>query len=133
MIGLLPTEGHGKLSRIKAAKIIDNYGIALTTPPTIIRALNVAAQLKDLREKNAGVPVKVLRKGRLIRVPTGRYIGVWKVFSAKANMKLDLDATDKVGRDSAGDDQFCNVLLSTAVRDGLEILPRTLMGIASPS
>jgi len=122
LLGLFPGGGIGKLQRNKSALIIpDNYGVALDPEPTIIPFHKVPVRLRELRDKNGGKWPRVLRNGMLIRVPQGRYVGMWRVFSTKASLTLDLGAADKVTLSSKGDGQKREVQIRTLIRDGLEI------------
>ncbi|MCX8157926.1 MAG: hypothetical protein N3J91_16050 [Verrucomicrobiae bacterium] len=130
LIGLNPEPGtDGKLKKLKAVKIIgDNFGIALDPQPTIIRFHKVWHQLQALRRQNQNRPVRVLRNGQLIRIPTGRYQGVWKIMSVKANMKVDMVVPDRVKMESKGYGIKGNVLLTSLIKDNCEILSTTYVG-----
>jgi CRISPR-associated endonuclease Csn1 len=80
LVGLKP----GKLSSLKGALVIgENYGVALEPEPTMIAFHQVKKQLDELRMKNGGKPVTVLRNGMLILVPQGDFAGVWRIRSCK--------------------------------------------------
>src|SRR5207237_10616549 len=84
LLGLAP-EGDvaaAKLKQIKAVKVLgDNFGLALDPEPTLIRSHKVWHQIDALRKANSGKPVRMLRKGTLIRVSErgkqSDYRGVW--------------------------------------------------------
>jgi hypothetical protein len=134
LLGLSPsgTNGRpGKLAKLKAALVIpSNFGLALDPEAEIIPFHKVWNRLRELREKNGGKPVRVLRNGMIIHVPQGRYAGIWKVFSVKNNatgIALALGEPDAMK--CRNDRQ--NVLLSTLLRDGLTILRPGLCGVAA--
>ncbi|WCJ57866.1 HNH endonuclease domain-containing protein [Fontisphaera persica] len=133
LIGLNPEPGSpGKLKKLKAVKIIgDNFGIALDPQPTIIRFHKVWHQLQALRRQNQNRPVRVLRNGQLIRVPDGRYEGVWRIASVKAAMTLDIIAPDRVKVESKGVGIKRDVKLATLVKNAMEILDSSYVGIAA--
>jgi CRISPR-associated endonuclease Csn1 len=130
LVGLAP----GKLQKLKAALIVgDNYGLALDPEPQIIPFHKVWVRLRELREKNGGRPVRVLRNGMLIRVPAGRYSGVWKVFSVKNNtsgIAVDIGRPDIVRPMNKTEGSRINVLLASLLRDGMKIEFASLCGIA---
>jgi hypothetical protein len=110
----------------------DNYGLALDPEPEIIPFHKVWVRLRELREKNGGRPVRVLRNGMLIRMPTGKFAGIWRIFSVKNNtsgMALDLGRPDVVRLQNKVEGHKINVLLSSLLRDGLELLPVALEGV----
>lgn len=123
---------EGKLSHIKGALVIEaNYGVALDPEPQIIPWHKVWHRLRNLQRENENERPRILRNGMSITVPRGRYAGTWRVFSTKASLTLDLGATDKVALASTGPDQKREVQLRTLLRDGLEVLPRPLTGVAA--
>ncbi|MCP5537581.1 MAG: hypothetical protein H7A51_15280 [Akkermansiaceae bacterium] len=86
----------GKLSNNKAALLIsENYGLALDPQPVIIPFHNVSQRLKQLKEANNGSSPRVIRNGMLINITNwnGKN-GLWRVFSCKASLKLDLGRVD---------------------------------------
>lgn len=120
---------EGKLSKLKGALVIEeNYGIALDPEPLIIPWHKVWKRIASIRSASSGTAVRILRNGMLIRIPSGRYKGVWKVFSTKAALTLDLGAADKVALESKGEDQKREVQLRTLMRDGLEVVKVPLSG-----
>ncbi len=126
LLGLQPQGGGGKLKANQSVLVIpENYGLALEPELRIIPFHKVAIRLRELRKANGGKPVRVLRRGMLIRVATGRYEGVWKVFSVKNNaagIALDLGAPDAVRT------QKTNVLVQTLLKNGLELRKGSLTG-----
>jgi len=129
LIGLRP----GKLQRLKAALIVaDNFGLALDPEPQIIPFHQVWVRLRELREKNNGKAVRVLRGGALIRVPRGKFVGVWRIFSVKNNasgLALDIGRPDVVRLQNKREGHKINVLLASLLRDGLEPTRYTLTGL----
>ncbi len=128
-----PAAPAGKLADIKGAILItENWGCALDPVPTVIPYFKVFPQLRALREKNGGRPVRILRKGSLIQVKDGTYKGIWSVASIKDNAKsicLDMIATDKVKMENGSTDSKINVRLSSPLTSGLKILKPKLTGI----
>ncbi|HEY8900558.1 MAG TPA: HNH endonuclease domain-containing protein [Chthoniobacterales bacterium] len=133
LVGLRP----GKLQKLKGALVIgDNYGLALDPEPTIIPFHKVWNRLRELREKNGGKPVRVLRNGMLIEVPSGRYAGAWKIFSVKNNtsgIAVDMARPDVVRPMNKTENSRINVLLASLLRDGMKLQPVSLCGIAPKS
>lgn len=131
LLGLEP----GKLSANKGVLIIpDNFGVALDPQPTIIPFHKVWARLNDLKAANGQKKLRVLRNGQLIRVPEGRYKGIWRVFSAKNNatgMALDLGQPDVVRLRNKTEGHCINVLLKSLMKSNLQVLKSPLTGVAS--
>ncbi len=134
LVGLIP----GKLHRLKAALVIaDNFGLALDPEPQIIPFHKVWNRLRDLREKNGGKPVRVLRNGMLIHLPRGDFTGTWRVCSIKKDrskgLVLDFAVPDQVGIRYTGKEQLSqrrDVRLRSMMRDGLRIVEQGLAGAA---
>lgn len=132
LLGLKPTSGKGKLAANKGVLVIpENYGVALDPQPTIIPFHNVHKRLVELKKANNGKQPRVLRNGQVIHVPTGRYKGTWRVFSAKASLTIDLGSPDKVRLDSKGTDQRREVQIKTLLRDGMVATKTPLTGLAA--
>ncbi|MGD9781021.1 MAG: type II CRISPR RNA-guided endonuclease Cas9 [Kiritimatiellia bacterium] len=119
---------HGKLSTQKAVKVVsDNFGLALDPEPQIIPFSQVWRQLAELRAANDGKPVRILRKGSLIRISQGKFAGEYKVFSIKKNhngLSLDIgprDAPRPLNKMTAHG-HYINTLLSSLMKGGLEIM-----------
>jgi CRISPR-associated endonuclease Csn1 len=135
LLGLEPITGGGKLKAVKGALVIpENFGIALDPQPIIIPFHKVWTRLQELKASNLGKMPRVLRNGQLIRVPNGKnFKGIWKVFSAKNNasgMALDIGSPDVVRLKNKTEGHRINVLLTTLVKDGMEILKTPLTGVA---
>lgn len=125
----------GKLSNIKGALVIsENYGVALEPEPTMIAFHQVKKRLEELRLKNGGQPVTVLRNGMLIRVPNGDFAGIWRVRSCKQNaikgLLLDMTFADSVSS-QASKVPWCKleVRLRTLQKADMEICDPSLCGI----
>ncbi len=136
LLGLAP-EGdvaQAKLKRIKAVKVFgDNFGLALDPEPLILRAHKVWHRLNALRRSNGGKKPRVLRNGMLIHVPRGIYIGTWRLFSVKNNasgLAVDMARPDVVVLKNKTEGHKINVLLSTLIKNDLEVLKTPLCGIA---
>lgn len=131
LVGLQP----GKLHRLKAALVIaDNFGLALDPEPTIIPHHHVWKRLAELKAKNGGKPIRVLRNGMLVQVPRGKFLGVWRVFSLKnasVGIMLDLGRPDVVRLLNKTEGHKINVLLGSLLRDGLEVAHVGLAGSES--
>jgi len=128
-----PNAPDGKLAKIKGAILItENWGCALDpAPPAVIPHFKVYPQLRALREKNGGRPVRILRKGSLVQIKDGRYQGIWIVTGIKDAAKgihLDLLAPDRVKEESGCDDSKREVDLETLRNSGLKILKPKLTG-----
>jgi hypothetical protein len=126
---------QGKLSDIKGALVIsENYGVALEPEPTMIAFHQVKKRLEELRMKNGGQPVTVLRNGMLIRVPEGDYAGIWRVRSCKQDavkgILLDLTVADSVPP-PASKVPWCKreVRLRTLQKAGMTICGQNLCGL----
>jgi len=142
LLGLAP-EGDAaaaKLKRIKAVKVLgDNFGLALDPEPTLIRPHKVWHQLEALRKVSGGKPVRLVRKGTLIRVlraktPKVDYRGVWMVrgttLNQRAGFLLDLSPADQITyRRQPG--CFENVSVATLLKCGLEVVKAPLTGISA--
>jgi hypothetical protein len=121
---------EGKLREVKGALVIEeNYGVALDPEPLIIPWHRVWKQITSIKNASGGRPVRIVRNGMLIKVSSGRYKGLWRVFSTKAALTLDLGAVDKVVLASKGEGQKREVQIRTLMKDGLEILDAPLSGI----
>jgi len=136
LLGIEPVGGEGKLKKNKGALVIpDNFGVALDPTPTIIPYHKVWDRLQDLKLKNHGKQVRVVKNGSIIKVSGGKkYNGIWKVFSAKNNatgMALDIGAPDVVRLKNKTDGHKINVLLNSLIKDGLEVAKPSLTGVAS--
>jgi hypothetical protein len=122
----------GKLQRLKAALVIaDNFGVALDPEPEIIPFHQVWVRLRELRQRNGGKPVRVLRNGMLVNVPRGNFQGVWRVFSVKnagIGILLDLGRPDVVRLQNKTEGHRINVRFASLLRDGLEIGVTPLTG-----
>lgn len=142
LLGLAP-EGDAaaaKLKRIKAVKVLgDNFGLALDPEPTLIRPHKVWHRLDALRKANEGKPVRVVRKGTLIRVVRAKsakvdYRGVWMVrgttLNQRAGFLVDLSPADQITyRRQPG--CFQNVSVATLLKCGLEVVKAPLCGVTT--
>lgn len=133
LVGLKP----GKLSALQGALVIsDNYGVALQPEPTMVAFHQVKKQLEELREKNGGKPVAVLRNGMLIRVDSGEFAGVWRIRSCKQDASkgvlVDLTFTDSVPP-QASKVSWCkrDVRLRTLLKAGMMVLDSGYCGVKS--
>jgi CRISPR-associated endonuclease Csn1 len=130
LLGPNPMNGNGKLAKNKGALVIpDNFGVALDPQPTVIPFHKVWTRLQELKNANGGKMPRVLRNGQIIQVPKGRYRGIWRVFSAKASLTLDLGAPDKVRLENKGEGQKREVQIKTLLKDGMAFLKTPLTGI----
>lgn len=134
----------GKLSVVKGVRVVtDNFGVAVLNDATlepearcvIVPHQQVWKHLKELRQRNGGKRPLLLRNGMLIQVPTGRFAGVWRVFSAKNNasgVALNIGWPDVVQLRNKTIGHKINVRLATLVRDGLSVMPTSLVGTLPP-
>ena len=76
---------------------------------------------------------RVLRNGQIIDVQTGRYKGVWRVFSSKASLTVDLGSPDKVRLESKGEGQKREVQIKTLIKDGMVLKKNPLTGKQHPN
>lgn len=122
----------GKLKKLKAALIIaDNYGLALDPEPCVIPFHKVWQRLADLRAKNGGRTVRVLRNGQLIRLTEGKNQGVWRVFSIKnasVGILLDLGRPDVVKLQNKTPGHWINAGLGNLLKNGMQILECSFEG-----
>ncbi len=130
LLGLNPVNGSGKLQAVKGVLVIpDNFGIVLEPQPTIIPFHKVWTRLQELQAANGGKTPRVLRNGQIVQVPSGKYKGIWRVFSVKASMTLDLGTPDKVRLESKGEGQKREVQIKTLLKDGMHLTKTPLTGI----
>lgn len=130
LLGIKPKGGQGKLSDIKGAIIIgQNYGLALDPFPSIIPFHDVSERLQNIREANAGKPVRVLRNGMLIQLTNqGARDGIWSVYTVQASLKIDLVRPGTVGRPKTGAHVWREVSVAGLLKKGLTILPQRYSG-----
>ena len=154
VLGFLPRGGVGKLTPQRGVRELrDNFGVAIldhVADPedkfVIIPWLKVWHRVDELKAKNDGKPVRVLRNGQIITVATGTYKGTWRVFSIKnkqAGMKVNLGTLDclqveyretdpATGKPTSKTTPGCKLdaALPTMVKGSLEILKPSLCGVA---
>lgn len=149
LVGLAPEKGKGKLTPMKGVRVItDNFGVAILDHATnpddkfvIIPWHKVWHRIDELKAKNKGMPARVLRIGRLIRVAQPKkkdYQGDWMIRSVKNDQRLgmvvDISHPDLIDYSAPGRaDCKRNVSLKSLVEGGLEILKPTLCGVAKPA
>ena len=124
---------NSKLKAIKGAVKIDaNWGLALDPEPVIIPYFKVFPRLRELRRLNNNRPVRVIRKGNLIRVERGTYAGIWKVLSVKgkaSGLCLNFCTADYPKGNNAHRPDYCDgIPLNALLKGGLSILKPTLTG-----
>ncbi len=111
----------------------DSYGIGLDPTPTVIPSHDVIARIEAQKRANGGKPIRVLRNGMLIKIRGDRDAGVWQIRS------IENDGTKGLLRDLSspgmipyreGHKAWCkrDVSLRTALKGGIEILPRRYTG-----
>lgn len=140
LIGWDPIGGSGKLLDLQAVLITnENFGIALIPgAPEVIPFHQVKRRLSELRKRNGGKLVPVLRNGMLIEITeppkTGQdYRGIWRVTSVKNNksgVAIDMVrpgyCKGRNGVKWAG----MNKGLKSLLKQGLRIHPTSLTGAA---
>ena len=133
----VPENKKSKLKNIKGVvKICENWGCALDPESVVLPHFKVFPRLRELRERNGGKPVRVLRRGQQIEILSGKFKGVWVVVSIKDNasgIALDLNATDKIKVENKTSDSKINVVLSSLIRSGLKILKPRYTGTSCPT
>jgi hypothetical protein len=141
LLGLQPSSGDGKLKRQNGVRVItDNFGVAILDHApegserfVVIPWHRVWQRIASLRCRNSGVRPTIIRNGNLIRIRTGNFAGVWRVFSAKNNaagIALDIGWPDVVRLQNKTEGHKINVLLSSLVKAGIEVIPNRLIGAA---
>jgi hypothetical protein len=134
LLGLEPKNGRGKLQKNKAALVIpDNYGLALDPEPIIIPFHKVWERLQALKVANGGKLTRVVRNGALIKVSRGKSAGIWRIFSVKNNasgLAVDIGKADVVKLKNKTEGHRINVLVSSLLRDGMEIANKRLTGVS---
>jgi len=142
LLGFKPGGGIGKLQKQAGVRVItDNFGVAIldfASDPeerfAIVPWHRVWHRLRELRVKNQGRRVTLIRNGNLIRIRAGNFAGIWRVFSAKNNssgMALDIGWPDVVRLQNKTEGHKINVLLASLVKGGLEVIPSNLVGTSS--
>ena len=132
--GYAPTgdPAQAKLAGLKGALIIEeNFGIALDPEPQVIPFTRVWKTLGELRKKNGGRTVRILRKGMIINVPQGNYKGVWRIHSVKdANFGIGVDMASPEIVKAENKTSGCkmNVGIKTLLRDGMVIADTSYVG-----
>ena len=135
--GLFPQQGHGKLKANNAIYVGDNnYAIALTDPPKILRERFVWRQLQELTATNGGKTPKLLRKGDLVQITQEGHTVLWMIRSIKDNkgrILLDVTYPYNAGGAKNGTTYWkINTLLPSLLRKKAIFFPRyTLTGIPS--
>lgn len=134
VLGVAP-RGKSKLQAVKGALVInENFGVALDPVPEVIPFHQVWRRIGDIKKKNIGVMPRIIRNGMLIKVESGKYAGVWKVFSvknAKVGILIDMALADTVKLYNKTPGHCINVLLGTLLKNGLSILPTRYTGSQS--
>ena len=145
LLGLLPPGGNGKLKLQNGVRVItDNFGVAILDHAileeerfAVIPWHRVWHRLEELKVKNSGKPLRVLRIGNLVRVlnKSGRsdYRGLWAIRGIQINQKqgvlIDLSGPDVITYRVPGrEDCKQNVRLASLVESGLELLKPCLVG-----
>ena len=142
LAGLNPESGSGKLKAVKGVLIIkENYGMALYPkrpategePYEIIPFFRVREQIGKLPKDHRGKRPEILSKGQLIRLTKGNLAGrIWKVISIEANGRIKFFEPDRARKIDAPEN-FEKKQITTMMREGLELVPSTLCGVASHS
>ena len=143
VVGLQPKDGNGKLKEVRGVRVItDNFGIAIldhasegTEKFAIIPWHKVWHRIKELTQRNGGQPPRLLRPGMLFKVPRGRYQkSVWSLRGVAINQKaghvVEIAESDVVNSREPRK-PYCkqNVSLNTLIKDGLETIKTTLVGV----
>jgi CRISPR-associated endonuclease Csn1 len=135
--------GYGKesskLRALKGGKLLDdNFGIALYPeapkgqPKFIgIRFFKVWKTINALPLDSNGKRPRILRRGQLITFKQGRFANkVWRVLGLEENGKVRFFAPDNVRRIDKPEN-YERVMITSLLRDEIQIVKKTLTGIAS--
>lgn len=143
VVGLPRADGtSGKLAAIGGVRVVTtNFGVAVLDSPTVPDAEKfvvipfscVWKKIQQLRTVNAGLPLRVIRNGMLVRISglSGKMAGkngIWRVFSVKQSLKLDLGSVDRVRMEDKGVGVWREVTLATIGAGGIKIVPTQLQG-----
>ena len=132
LLGTSPKTEDGKLASLKGALVVrSNFGLALDPEIRVVSYQRVWEQLNELKAKNRGRYVRIIRQGDLIRVNKGRYLGEWRVVSikdAKQECKLDIAEADVVQLKSGVSWSRREVLFRTLLNNGLTVVKRNYVG-----
>jgi CRISPR-associated endonuclease Csn1 len=132
LLGITP-RGKSKLQALKGAIVIsDNYGVALDPEPEVIPFHQVWKRIGTIRRRNNGLTPRLLRNGMMIRVRSGKFAGIWKVFSVKdaqARIMIDMGTPDATKLLNKTPGHKINVSIKTLLTDGLEICETGYTGV----
>lgn len=143
LLGLKPLNGSGKLAGEKGVRVItDNFGVAILDHAAegeekfvVIPWHRVWHRLSELKPKNGGKAPRLIRNGMLIQVQNlpnklASKAGVWRVFSVKQTLKLDLGSPDRVVMEDKGAGVWREVSLTTLGPERIQLLKASYAGIA---
>ena len=132
--------GDKKLRAIKGGKLIDdNYGLAIfeNAPKGMekfrpIRFFRVWEEMDRLKQEGGGKRPAILRRGQLIRFRQGKFAGrIWRILGIEENGKVRFFSPDFVRRIDKPEN-YERIMITSLLRDGLEILKPPLTGLATP-
>ncbi len=142
LLGLKPLNGAGKLAAQKGVRVItDNFGVAILDHApeggekfVVIPWHRVWHRLEELKTRNGGKRPRVVRNGMLIRLSSlpkkmESKAGVWRVFSVKQTLKLDLGSPDRVVMEDKDVGVWREVSLTTLGPERIQILHTGYTGL----
>lgn len=136
LVGISPN-GPSKLKAIKGAIVInENYAISLDPEPTMITHFQVHKKLQELRKKNAGKPLRLLRKGMQINITNPKdesKNGIWVIRSiqdkTREGLVLDLQRKEiNLAKDVLHPKTWLTVRIKSLLTMNLLILKSTYTG-----
>lgn len=120
--GLFPN-GESKLKSRNAVRLFDeNYGLWIGDPITVIPMLRSWEKIAELKSQNS--QARIIRKGDLINIKSGKYKGVWRVKSIKDNKGtalFDIVPADAVNNKSGK----INVMVKSLLKSNLTLFERS--------
>jgi len=141
LLGLRPLQSHGKLAIQTGVRVItDNFGVAILDHAAdgeerfvVIPWHRVWHRVQELRPRNNGRQPRLVRNGMLIRLSglAGKMAsknGVWRVFSVKQSLKLDLGSADRVVMADSGTGVWREVSLASLGPERITILDHGYAG-----
>lgn len=140
LAGLKPPNENGKLKAVKGALVIsENFGMALYPKRKkedggvfdIIPYFRVREQIGKLACDHRGRRPEILRRGQLVTFAKGKYEGrIWKIIGIEATGRIKFFEPDRAKKIDSPEN-FEKPMITTMLKDGLEILSCSLCGISA--